>query len=290
MNLDAECYPCMMSQAYRAALLSGLEGEPLREAMRATAAILEKVDTSLSPPQVAVRFYDRVKEISGVEDPFRELKKESNEKAMALLPRLRQEVIRHPDPLGIALKAAAAGNIMDFGAHADPGDLGENLDRVLGRDPFIDHSAFLRQDLGRSSKALLICDNAGEIAMDRLLCEVLLDAFPELDLTAAVRGGPAINDALMEDARQVGLDGICKVITTGLAMAGIDMGRCSPDFRKNFEAADIILAKGQGNFETLDDREENIYLIFQVKCDCVSRSLRARKGEAVVWSLVRGSS
>jgi len=285
MRLEAECYPCMMAQAFRAARLSGLEGEALRQAMRFTSSILKDIDPSSSPPEVAAVFYDRIKELSGVEDPFVQLKGESNRKAIVLLPKLRAEADRRPDPLFFALQAAVAGNIIDFGAQAEPGDLEENLARILESEPFIDHSALLRRDLQEASRALLICDNAGEIALDRFLAEILLREFPHLELTAAVRGGPAINDALLEDAGEVGLDEVCKVITTGLAMAGVNMDRCSPLFREHFFAADVILSKGQGNFETMDGRDENIFFLFQVKCECVSNHLGAARGLAVIWSL-----
>lgn len=277
MRLDAECYPCMMSQAFRAARLSGMKGDALRDAMRETAAFLEEVDPSSSPPAAAVFFYDRIKELSGVENPFKELKHESNQRALALLPRLRQDNETSPDPLSFALRAAVAGNIIDFGALAAPADLEENIQRVLQNEAFIDHAEQLHTDLASASSALIICDNAGEIVMDRLLCEVLLSLYPSLDLTAAVRGGPAINDATLEDAEKTGLDVVCPVITTGLAMAGIELERCSPRFQEAFYNADVMLAKGQGNFETLDGRQENIYFLFQVKCDCVSKALGAKR-------------
>ncbi len=284
MRLNAECYPCMISQAHRAARLSGLEGEALRGAVRESAAIIGRADPDLSPPAVAALFYNRLKEFTGVEDPYRELKMESNAKALDLLPRLREEAMNFPDPLLYALKAAVAGNILDFGARAVPADLEKNLRQVLESEPFINDIELLREDLAASSSLLYICDNAGEIALDLLLCEVLASLYPDLGLTAAVRGGPAINDATLEDAEQVGLNSVCDVITTGLAMAGVEMEKCSPRFNEAFGIADIILAKGQGNFETLDQIKENIYFLFQVKCDCVSRSLGAEKEAAVIRS------
>jgi uncharacterized protein with ATP-grasp and redox domains len=288
MRLDAECYPCMMSQAFRAARLSGLKDDALQDAMDETAAILKDVDPTTNPPAAAVSFYDRIKDLSGVEDPFLELKHKSNEKALAILPRLREDIESSSDPLSFALRAAVAGNIIDFGALAAPVDLEENLQKVLEDEPFIDHTEQLRDDLAGASSALIICDNAGEIVMDRLLCEVLSSLYPSLDITAAVRGGPAINDATLEDAKEADLDLVCPVITTGLAMAGIDLERCSPRFQEAFRTADVILAKGQGNFETMDKRKENIYFLFQVKCDCVSKALGTEKGSAVIWSLNRG--
>ncbi|MDD3719105.1 MAG: ARMT1-like domain-containing protein [Actinomycetota bacterium] len=288
MKLDAECYPCMMAQSYRAARLSGLEGESLRRALRSTASILGDLDPDVSPPGAAALFYDAIKELSGVEDPFLALKEESNRMALELLPLLREDARGYGDPFAYALRAAVAGNIIDFGARAEPGDLGENLARVLETEPFIDHGTILRRELEKARRALIICDNAGEIVFDRFLCEILLSEFPQLELTAAVRGGPAINDALLKDASEAGLPDLCKVITTGLAMAGVDLLRASRDFREALGAADVILAKGQGNFETLEGEEGNIYFLFQVKCDCVSAYLGARKGLAVIWGSQAG--
>jgi uncharacterized protein with ATP-grasp and redox domains len=287
MRLDAECYPCMISQALRAAGFSGLREDALSEAVRESAAIIGGANPRLSPPAVAALFYDRLKDLSGVNDPYRELKWQSNARALDLLPRLRSEAEAAPDPLVYAVKASIAGNIIDFGARADPADLEENLRKILESEPFIDHVENMREDLKSASDLLLICDNAGEIVMDRLLFEVLSLLYPGLELTAAVRGGPAINDATKEDAQQAGLDRTCAVIDTGTAMAGIDLDRSSPGFREAFERADVILSKGQGNYETLDQRDENIYFLFQVKCGCVSRNLGAEKGAAVIRSLRR---
>lgn len=284
MRISSECTPCMMEQARRAARLSGLEGGVLEVAMRETEALLRGLDPRLSPPAAAL-FYDRIKELSGVEDPYRALKSACNAAALRLLPGLRREAASSPDPLSFALRAAVAGNIIDFGARSGPGDLEENLRRVLGGDLFVDHVYLLRKDLEKASSVLLVCDNAGEIALDRLLCEVLRDLYPGIKLTAAVRGGPMINDATLEDAAEAGLDSVCRVIDTGVALAGVDLERSSREFREAFSSTDVILAKGQGNFETLDSRGENIYLLFQVKCDCVSRLLNAEKGSALVCSL-----
>lgn len=289
MRLDAECYPCMMSQALRTAGLSGLRGEALRSAVRECAAIIGGADPGLSPPAAAALFYDRLKELSGTEDPYRELKREGNARALALLPRLRKEAAASPDPLAYAVKAAVAGNIIDFGAQAVPADLEENLEAVLAGRPFIDHLEAMRKDLEAASSLLLVCDNAGEVALDALLAEVLASLYPGLELTSAVRGGPAINDAVRADAEQVGLDRVGRVIDTGTAMAGVDLARCSPRFAEAFRGADVILSKGQGNYETLDGRDENVYFLFQVKCGCVAGSLGAPRGAAVIMSGRRGA-
>lgn len=282
MNLDGECYPCMMAQAFRAAKLSGLRGEELLQALRETAAFLAEVPPFLTPPAAAEVFYGKIKERSGVEDPYREAKKGADLHALSLLPRLRREMKEDPDPLAYALKASVAGNAVDFGALEKPPDLEESLRRVLRRGLDPECVEMLRRDLEGATSVLLVCDNAGEIVLDRLLCEALAHLHPRLAVTAAVRGGPAINDATVTEAREAGLEETCRVITTGLAMAGVDLDRCSSAFRDAFRRADVVLAKGQGNFETLDEADRDVYFLFQVKCDRVAAHLGAEKGSALI--------
>jgi uncharacterized protein with ATP-grasp and redox domains len=121
-------------------------------------------------------------------------------------------------------------------------------------------------------------DNAGEIVFDRLLIEELAGH----DVTACVRGGPVINDATLADAEQVGLPDLCRVITTGSDAVGVEWDEASDDLKRAFAAADLVIAKGQANFETLSGRPETIYFILKAKCDCVARELGVRLGDVVI--------
>lgn len=283
----AECYPCMLDQAIRAAVLSGVKGDALVSLMREASSILSEMDPGLSPPEAAAPLYLLVSEISGVPDPYRDVREESNAKALEIVEKLKEEIREDPRGLEKALAFAVAGNAVDFGARSLPMGLEDSLRRMLEGGLLVDDRPELRKDLESAEKLLYICDNAGEIAFDRLLCETILEEYPGVELTVAVRGGPMINDALLPDALQVGMDRLGRVITTGQALAGVSLEKASSELRDCFDEADIIVAKGQGNFETLEDRAENIYFLFQVKCDCVSRYLGVERGAGLV---LRGRS
>lgn len=287
MEVMAECYPCMLDQAIRAAVLSGVGGDALVTLMREASRILSETDPELTPPEAAAPLYLLVAEVSGVPDPYRELREESNRRALGMVEAIRRDIWGSPDLLERAAAAAVAGNSVDFGARSLPLDLEQSLRKMLEGNLAVDHRAEFKKDLERSKRLLYICDNAGEIAFDRLLCEAMARCFPRLEMTVAVRGGPMINDAQLTDARQVGLDRLARLITTGQALAGVALEKASKEFREAFEEADVIVAKGQGNFETLEGREENLYFLFQVKCDCVSRYLGVERGAGLV---MRGRS
>jgi len=278
----AECYPCMLDQAIRAAVLSGVKGDALISLMKEATSILSETDPALTPPEAAAPLYLLVADVSGVMDPYRGLREEGNRKALELVKRLREELREDPHRLEKALATAVAGNALDFGARSLPLDLEQSLGRMLAGGLAVDHRQEFLRDLEDSRRLLYICDNAGEIAFDGLLCEFLAIEYPAIEMTFAVRGGPMINDALLSDARQVGLDRWGRVITTGQALAGVVVERASHEFREAFREAEVIVAKGQGNFETLEGREENIYFLFQVKCDCVSRYLGVERGAGLV--------
>lgn len=287
MKVMAECYPCMLDQAIRAAVLSGVKGDALISLMREASSILSEMDPGLSPPETAAPLYLLVSEISGVPDPYRDVREESNAKALEIVEKLKEEIREDPRGLEKALAFAVAGNAVDFGARSLPMGFEDSLRRMLEGGLLVDHRPELRKDLESAEKLLYICDNAGEIAFDRLLCETILEEYPGVELTVAVRGGPMINDALLPDALQVGMDRLGRVITTGQALAGVSLEKASSELRDCFDEADVIVAKGQGNFETLEDRPENIYFLFQVKCDCVSRYLGVERGAGLV---LRGRS
>ena len=158
-----------------------------------------------------------------------------------------------------------------------------SIDQALA-EPFTGDQDGFRQALSKAHKILYLADNAGEIAFDRLLIEQLL---PER-VTLAVRGAPVINDATMDDARAVGLHEIVEVIDNGSDAPGTILADCSEDFNRRFAEADLILAKGQGNFETLSDDHRKIYFLFKAKCPVIAAHVGLPVGTHVLArSIVR---
>jgi len=224
MKAHPDCLPCMLRASLTAARLAGA-GEMVQwEVLREVGALLAKKLPGRPPIEVSPEAQRTVRRLTGVEDPFAEAKRHANRELQVLLPRLRAEVQAADDPLAHLLRLSAAGNAVDLGARS-----GYRLDEVtqVGRWGLFDYPVFLEY-LERAGEVLLIADNAGEIAFDRLLCEELTRLGKRV--TVAVRGAPTLNDATIEDAREVGLPEVAEVITTGADHPGVLLSKCSQDF------------------------------------------------------------
>lgn len=228
---------------------------------------ISEMDLSVSPPALAARIHARLREISGVDDPYEQEKKQHNELALELLPEFRRQIRASADPLMTAAHIAIAGNIIDLGAKSgiETAHIMDSFQQAVDKDLTGDIAAF-KDAVSRAERILYLADNAGEIVCDRLLIEQL---GPER-VTVAVRGRPVINDATLIDARTAGLDTITTVIDNGAAAPGTILQECSEEFRTTFENAELIISKGQGNFESLNESEKNIFFLFKVNCPVVA--------------------
>jgi uncharacterized protein with ATP-grasp and redox domains len=200
-------------------------------------------------------------------DPYRETKAWQNSVVMDMLPVLQAEVKASGDPLLMAARLAIAGNAIDMGSNGQltEQDVRQALERAL-MDPFHGHVEQFRVAVVKAETILYLADNAGEIALDRLLIDQLLPR----TITLVVRGSPILNDATQEDAKRVGLDRIVQVIDNGSDAPGTILLDCSQDLRDRFAAADLIIAKGQGNYESLSDKPGQLFFLFKAKCRVIA--------------------
>lgn len=232
----------------------------------------------LSPAELSYGPIKMVYARTGLHDPYLDLKRRSNEEALALLPELRQWIHESPDPLGTAARMSVAGNIIDLGIRKDY-DIHESLQHILEEGFAIDEmDRFVadmtrREEKGTGADVLYICDNAGEIAFDRLFLEVLLEHFPSSHFTAAVNAGPVLNDALREDAEVTGLAEIVPVIDNGYDLLGTVLGTVSPAFLEVYHRADWVISKGQANYETLDGVSDKALFLLKAKCQPIAEHL-----------------
>ncbi len=234
--------------------------------------LLAKLDLRLSPPENAVPIYDLIADLSGNSDPFAIIKRESNSVALKLLPRLRSLVSESDDPLRTAARLSIAGNIIDYGAQQNF-DLTGTIAGCLNKKPAVDHFENFRERLARAEHILYLADNCGELVFDRIFIEQL-----SKPVTLAVKRRPIINDALYDDAVTCGLDRICRLIDNGTGCPGTPLSACSPEFRAEFRAADLIISKGQGNFETLSEIAAPLFFLLLVKCPVVAKHAAAKAG------------
>ncbi len=277
MKTYLDCFPCMLKQTLEAARAATPEAALQREILNKVMGLLTQLRLDVTPPEIARKAHRLVRTISGNPDPYADKKHEYNARALALLPRLRTLVDRAADPLALAVRLSIAGNVIDFGAMASGFDFDrewKNADRA--RFAVLDYEAF-REDLLKARSILYLGDNAGEIVFDRLLVECL-QKISTADITFVVRGEPVLNDATLEDARFVDLDRLVPVIDNGNDAPGTVLAEARPEVRGLFESADLIIAKGQGNYETLSDTPGNIYFLFQVKCRIIGRATGAEVG------------
>ncbi len=280
MKSYLDCIPCFFQQALRAARLAELSEDNQREVLLALARKLPSFSLNSTPPEMGREFYGMIRRRAG-RDPFAEIKKISNREALALYPVLKEKIQNSPEPLLTAVRLAIAGNVIDYGVNRRF-SLEEEVAAALGAGWGFFHFAEFRKNLGRVVRLLYLCDNAGEVVFDRLLIETLREEYPRLQVTAVLRGEEVINDATLEDARMVGLDRVCPVISNGSSAPGTLLSLCSKECRQYYREADLVISKGQGNFESLWGEKKKIFFLFKVKCIVVARNAGGRVGESVL--------
>ena len=223
-------------------------------------------DTS---PYMVYRFNKVHEEFFGAGADYTQVKKTYNELVLGMEENLRAEIKNAADPIAKALVMARIGNYIDFGAmnHVDTETfLGLFRDTELREDEKKTYKSFL-QACARAESFLLLCDNCGEIVLDKLLIEQLSLRFPQLKFYAMVRGGSILNDVTLEDAKYVGLDQVADIMTNGAPVGGTIYSLLPEEARSVLDGADVILSKGQGNYESLSGRGYHVFYALLCKCD-----------------------
>jgi uncharacterized protein with ATP-grasp and redox domains len=280
MKTYVECVPCLARQALDAARRvsddEAVHDLILREVLKAIA----RADYGLPPPVLGGVIHRIAREVSGIEDPYQEAKEESNRIALAMYPELEQRVRASKDPLETALRVAVAGNVIDFAVQdrVDAAKVAESIEECMTASISSEVVSDLRTAADRAREILYLGDNAGEIVFDRLLIERL----PKEKTAFVTRGRPAINDVTRADAEVAGIDELVEVLDNGSDIPGTVLSECSASFRRRFEKADLIISKGQGNYECLSDDDHDIFFIFRAKCPAITKDTGVPPGGIVI--------
>ena len=277
MRTHLDCIPCFFKQALKAARLAGANEDTQKRILDNLAAEIPNFPLSSSPPEMGGIVYRLVREITGEEDPFKEVKDEYNKIALNSYPDLKNKVIHSGDRLLAAIRLAIAGNVIDLGAD-NPFDLEKEIEDVFKKDfAIFDYQEF-KEALKSTKQILYLADNAGEVVFDRILIEEL-----NKEVTYVVRDKPVINDALIEDAKFCGIDKMAKIISNGSDVPGTVLSLCSRDFLDLYEKAKLIISKGQGNFEGLAGSDNApIFFLFKVKCPVIGNDVGCNDGDIVL--------
>ena len=266
MKTTLDCIPCFARQALQAARFATDDPQVQETVMRAVLREVAEMDMNQPPPVMAQWVHRRLRALTGSPDPYRSAKDDFNRLALELLPAMERQIALATDPLALAVRYAIAGNAMDLGPsmNVSVAQLRHSIETVLD-SPFEGDVELLRRALNGAEHILYLADNTGEIVFDRLLIQQL----PPGRVTVAVRGAPILNDATLEDARTAGLHELAEVIDNGSDAPGTLLSDCSDAFVTRFRAADLIIAKGQGNYETLSEVAAPLFFLLKVKCSLV---------------------
>ncbi len=280
--LSAKCMSCLVNRQLR--LIEGFDDERKKALyMREVFEILGNMAPGESSPVAVERIDRRFTEYFGVNRSFEGVKKEYNDLLLKREGELTATVDGSGDRLLTALKLARIGNYIDFGALSSVEE--EKLSELIksAPDDALDAEVYERfvADISSAERMVYIPDNCGEIVFDKILIKVIREEFPSLDLTVIVRGRPVLNDVTLSDAGYVGIDRLCRVTDNGSGIAGTYLPDISDEARSLIESADLILAKGQGNFETMFGCGLNVYYAFLCKCDWFERRFGMKRLEGV---------
>ncbi len=279
MKSQLDCVPCFTRQALDAVSLVVEDPNQRETLLRRLLQEISKADWQQSPPAMGQRIHQIIRKELDCADPYAAVKKQMNEMATRLVPAMRDRIEQHPDPREAAVRVAIGGNLLDTGAKSQISaeELPAHLDTIWHEPLHGDLQAFFKA-VDEAQSILYLADNAGEIVFDRLLLEHL----PAEKITLVVRGAPVLNDVTRADAETAGILDLVPVIDNGSDAPGTILEDCSTKFRKRFEEADLIIAKGQGNYETLSDVDKPIFFLFTVKCSLIAEHVQEPVGGLVV--------
>lgn len=280
MKTYYDCLPCLVRQAIEAVNMvtddEALQEKVIRQVLLETA----RIDLKASPPHMARTIHQQIKETLGTTDPYKNIKDKFNQFAMKMYAKLKKQVRNSADPFETSLRLAIAGNIIDFGVRADIEEqhIEETIAECLKNPIVFNSPADLQKAIEAAEKILFLGDNAGEIVFDKLLIEQM----PRDKISYVVKGFPIINDATMEDAIDTGMTDLVRVLDNGCDAPGTILELCSLEFQEEFRQADLIIAKGQGNYETLSGlQDKDIFFLLKVKCPVIAQDLGCESGDIV---------
>ena len=277
-RLHPECISCM-TKVHLEKCPKGMPEDKKREYMQRVLKVLAEAPEKFGAPVIVRTINEIQDEMFGMKQDYAEIKKHYNQVMMNHEEQVNNKLAESDDPIKTGIQYAMIGNYIDFGARINVNE--EQLTELLNdNDRFvIDEKQYgeLTDDLERAQKMVYLTDNCGEIVMDKLLIREIQKIYPKLKVTVLVRGAEVINDATLEDAVQVGLTEIVEVIPNGTDIAGTWLEEISEEAKTVLEEADVIISKGQGNFETLRKCGMNIYYIFLCKCDLFANTFQVPK-------------
>lgn len=276
MKLDFNCITCNINQAIKIMELSEVERSKKEEMMRAVLYYLSNVDYNKCNPEVIAGTWDIILKHIANDNPYADIKKYYNKEVLKMVESIESIIETSEDKFNTVLKIAIAGNLIDFTAKHkfDINMLTNQIMNIEKINLAIDDGRALYERLKIAENLMYLGDNCGEICLDKLFIKYIKKEFPNIKVYFGVRGKAIVNDVTFDDAQMVDMQEVADVIENGDGSLGTVINRVNSEFREEFYKADVVIAKGQGNYESLSEIDRNnIFHLFMAKCEPVSNSL-----------------
>lgn len=278
MRVQIDCYPCILGQLTSLAKKVTGDDDERRQIVKGLLQQVTDADEETTPPELAAGFHRAIREMTGIADGFRAVKDASTRLALELLPELQQLVAQSTDPFETAVRLAIGGNVIDYGVnpHFELSKAEQAIREVLELPFDRESAAELKRQMDRADSILYMLDNCGEAVVDRLLIERYRDK-----ITLGMRGEPILNDVTEREAVLSGLGDLPRCDTGDMA-PGVSMRYSSPQFLQTLRNADLVISKGQGNFESLESYDRPIFFLLKIKCSVVARRVDKPLGSLLI--------
>ena len=279
--MKPDCLVCLFNQMLRVAKTLECDDKTAKKVLDAAAVTIAGFDLGQTPPEAAALLYPKISEVLGKEDLYGEKKRESTDKALGLLNLVRKKIKESDDRVDAALRAAVAGNVIDFATEVIF-DIEKEIETIFDNDFAIDDKPLFKKRVKDAKTLMIVGDNVGEHVFDKTMMEILSDFNPGLDIYYVTRGKLIINDVTPSDAKAIGIDRIAKIVDSGVDTPGFVYERANDETKELFDKTDLILAKGMGNYECMEERkDERVFFLFKVKCNVVASKVAKRIGDII---------
>jgi hypothetical protein len=276
MKTYLECIPCFVNQAFKTANIATNDQNKVKAVLDSVGDMIKSIPMENTPPETGNHIYQKIREITLNHDPYKEIKKAHIQEAKFLYPKLKNLIKESNDPLLTAIRIAIAGNVIDMGVDKDFNIIND-IQKILKQDFAIFNYDDFKKHLQRAETILYLGDNAGESVFDRLLIEEI-----NKPMVFVVREVPVINDCVVEDAIASGLNKVSKIISSGSTAPATILNLCNEEFLERFERADLIISKGQGNYEGLSEVNRSVFFMLKAKCRVIARNLGVNEDDIVL--------
>lgn len=276
MKMQEKCLPCVVNQAIKVADMVGMKEKG--NLLRRVFSYLSQVDyNAITSPELIGEIFSIIKEETGNQDPYKETRQKYNKMFLERLPVYEKEIEQSKKPFEEAVKYAIIGNVIDFNPIHELTilDVERHFKRLKGENLEINDASLLQKELETAKTILYLGDNCGEICLDKILLRKVKAMNPKVQIFFATRGAAVVNDSIEEDAYLVGIDEVATVVSNGDSSLGTVLSRTSKEFLQIYEKADVVIAKGQANYECLSTEKKNIYFLLMTKCQAIAKDIGA---------------